>query len=93
MSTLAPAMSAEEGATSNLGTDVDLMTEASVCSPSSTSRIAGSPFATRTPSPWEALDCASMSTSSTFSPDWARFAARLIAVVVLPTPPFWLAIA
>src|SRR3569833_2021505 len=43
------------------------------------------------PSPVEALPCGSESTSSTFSPTAARAVPRLIAVVVLPTPPFWLA--
>ena len=33
------------------------------------------------------------SISSTFSPTAARAVPRLIAVVVLPTPPFWLAMA
>src|ERR1700704_6238411 len=39
------------------------------------------------------LDCGSRSRSSVRLPRSARAAARLIAVVVLPTPPFWLAIA
>src|SRR5690606_2443337 len=43
-----------------------------------------------TPRPVEALPCGSMSTISTFSPIAARAVPRLIAVVVLPTPPFWL---
>src|SRR3954462_13804639 len=41
----------------------------------------------------EALPCGSRSIKRTFSPTAARAVARLIAVVVLPTPPFWLAIA
>src|SRR5687768_14507655 len=45
------------------------------------------------PRPVEALPCGSRSTSSTFQPIAASAVARLIAVVVLPTPPFWLAIA
>src|SRR5437899_2695490 len=45
------------------------------------------------PSPVEALPCGSMSTTSTRWPTAARPVARLIAVVVLPTPPFWLAMA
>src|ERR1700733_150489 len=45
------------------------------------------------PRPVEALPCGSRSTSRTFSPTAARAVARLIAVVVLPTPPFWLAMA
>ncbi len=40
--------------------------------------------------PEEALACGSQSTSSTLSPWSAREAERLMAVVVLPTPPFWL---
>ena len=39
------------------------------------------------------LPCGSRSASSTRLPLRARAAARLIAVVVLPTPPFWLAMA
>jgi hypothetical protein len=34
-----------------------------------------------------------MSMSRTFAPDWARLAAKLMAVVVFPTPPFWFAMA
>src|SRR5258708_21995885 len=45
------------------------------------------------PKPVDALPCGSRSISSTCSPTAARAVARLIAVVVLPTPPFWLAIA
>src|ERR1700727_1186480 len=45
------------------------------------------------PRPVEALPCGSRSTISTRSPTAASAVARLIAVVVLPTPPFWLAIA
>src|ERR1700690_1624157 len=46
-----------------------------------------------TPSPVDALPCASRSIRSTCSPQAASAVARLMAVVVLPTPPFWLAIA
>src|SRR5580692_9090770 len=42
------------------------------------------------PSPVEALPCGSRSISSTRSPTAARAVPRLMAVVVLPTPPFWL---
>ena len=45
------------------------------------------------PSPVEALPCGSRSISSTRQPVAASAVARLIAVVVLPTPPFWLATA
>src|SRR5580704_8866687 len=45
------------------------------------------------PSPVEALPCGSRSMISTCSPMAASAVPRLMAVVVLPTPPFWLAIA
>src|SRR5438105_1090382 len=45
------------------------------------------------PRPVEALPCGSRSTISTRSPIAASAVPRLMAVVVLPTPPFWLAIA
>src|ERR1700710_1526533 len=43
------------------------------------------------PRPVEALPCGSLSISSTRSPTAASAVPRLMAVVVLPTPPFWLA--
>src|SRR5690348_3260467 len=45
------------------------------------------------PSPVEALPCGSRSTIRTVSPIAASAVPRLMAVVVLPTPPFWLAMA
>src|SRR5262249_19526409 len=45
------------------------------------------------PSPVEALPCGSRSRMRTVSPMAASAVPRLMAVVVLPTPPFWLAIA
>src|ERR1022692_1167521 len=45
------------------------------------------------PRPVEALPCGSESSSSTRSPMAESAVPRLIAVVVLPTPPFWLAMA
>src|SRR5262245_34992939 len=45
------------------------------------------------PRPVEALPCGSRSITSTCRPTAAKPVARLIAVVVLPTPPFWLAMA
>src|SRR5690606_15348824 len=45
------------------------------------------------PRPVEALPCGSRSTISTRSSIAASAVPRLMAVVVLPTPPFWLAIA
>src|ERR1039458_5301502 len=41
------------------------------------------------PRPEEALAWGSQSTRRTLRPSRARHAARLMAVVVLPTPPFW----
>ena len=43
------------------------------------------------PSAVLALPCGSMSMTRTVSPAWASAAATLTVVVVLPTPPFWLA--
>jgi hypothetical protein len=43
-----------------------------------------------TPSPTDSEPCGSKSTSKTLRPVSARAAPRLIVVVVLPTPPFWL---
>src|SRR5450755_2469255 len=40
----------------------------------------------------EVFPCGSRSMTRTRDPCWARLAARLTALVVLPTPPFWLAI-
>src|SRR5215203_5031455 len=45
------------------------------------------------PMPVEALPCGSRSTTSTRYPRSASEAPKLTAVVDLPTPPFWLAIA
>src|ERR1700680_724656 len=45
------------------------------------------------PSPLEELDWGSQSTNKVLTSAAAREAARLMAVVVLPTPPFWLATA
>src|SRR5437867_2330618 len=45
------------------------------------------------PTPVEAFPCGSRSTTRTRFPASARHAPRLTAVVLLPTPPFWLAMA
>src|SRR3954453_14078554 len=42
------------------------------------------------PRPTDSEPCGSKSTSSTLRPNSASEAPRLIVVVVLPTPPFWL---
>src|ERR1051326_2291815 len=44
------------------------------------------------PMPLVVLDWGSISTSNTRRPASARYVARLMAVVVLPTPPFWFTI-
>src|SRR5271163_1894600 len=45
------------------------------------------------PRPLLEFDCGSQSTNSVLTSAAASEAARLMAVVVLPTPPFWLATA
>src|SRR6185312_5834859 len=45
------------------------------------------------PTPDVALACGSASTSKVLNSSTARAAARLMEVVVFPTPPFWFAIA
>ena len=44
------------------------------------------------PNPLVAFPCGSMSINNTLLPLCAKQALKLTAVVVLPTPPFWLAI-
>src|SRR5215210_7334074 len=46
-----------------------------------------------TPKPLVAFPWGSISTIRIFSPNPARYAARLIAVVLFPTPPFWFTMA
>ena len=45
------------------------------------------------PKPEEVFACGSASTSKTLNPELANATPRLTAVVVFPTPPFWLAMA
>ena len=47
----------------------------------------------RIPKPTDSAPCGSKSTMSTLRPSSASAAPRLMVVVVLPTPPFWLHIA
>src|SRR3954453_4588936 len=63
-----------------------------VADSSSTSYTVCASLRLSTPEPMVALPCGSRSTISTRWPTFARPAARLTVVVVLPTPPFWLAI-
>src|SRR5579871_10801 len=62
-------------------------------SPSSTSQVPRAICDLSTPLPIVALPCGSMSMSNTRRRVAASDAARLTAVVVLPTPPFWFAMA
>jgi hypothetical protein len=57
----------------------------------STSYTPGLSVRLDTPSPVVALPCGSRSTTRTLLPSSPRAAARFTTVVVLPTPPFWLA--
>src|ERR1700722_4734907 len=68
------------------------MISASGWSSTSTLYTDGVPERCSTSSAVEALPCGSRSMTRTREPCWARLAARLTAVVVLPTPPFWFAI-
>src|SRR6185436_3012280 len=61
--------------------------------PASTSKLVTGRASSAMPTPVEALPCGSRSRISTFSPMAASAVPRLMAVVVLPTPPFWLAMA
>src|SRR5581483_310266 len=87
-STAAPASSGFEGTRKRFAYGVGFTSSASGA-PSSRSYVEV-PFA-RMPSPDVAFACGSRSTTSARSPASARQAARLIALVVLPTPPFWFA--
>src|SRR5512139_3802119 len=62
-------------------------------SSSNTSQPLGLVWCLSTPEAMVALPCGSRSTSSTLRLAAASEAARFTAVVVLPTPPFWLATA
>src|SRR5579863_5023827 len=65
------------------------MASAALASPISTSQLPALISCLLTPLPMVALPWGSRSTSSTRRLVAARDAARLMAVVVLPTPPFW----
>src|SRR5215207_714477 len=91
-STSAPTRFIVAGATSNPSM---LVSSATSCRglPSSSTSYMHPPESGATPRPLVALPCGSMSTTSTLSPLSARYAARLIAVVLFPTPPFWFTMA
>src|SRR6266540_4478743 len=82
------------GATSMPGVSVGRMIWSIVARPSArTSAMERSTVLRLIPSPAVRLACGSMSTQRTLNPSSASAPPRLIAVVVLPTPPFWFAIA
>src|SRR5204863_7315194 len=88
-----PTRSALAGTMLRFGTRVLIAALAIVDLPASTSKLVTGRASSPTPTPVEALPCGSRSRISTFSPIAARAVPRLMAVVVLPTPPFWLAMA
>src|SRR5690349_7398420 len=89
----APASWTLAGMTDRPGIWVSRTAWSSVASPTRNSYEPGVRSLRPTPRPVEALPWGSKSISKTLSPTAARAVARLIAVVVFPTPPFWLAIA
>src|SRR4051812_10714 len=86
-----PDRSGSDGSRSSPGRAVFKAAWTMAASPISTSYSVTLRSARPTPRPVEAFPCGSESISSTRSPTAARAVPRLIAVVVLPTPPFWLA--
>src|SRR5262245_40080474 len=88
-----PTRSALAGTRLKLGTSVRVAALAMVDLPASTSKLVTGRAFSAMPTPVEALPCGSRSRISTFSPMAASAVPRLMAVVVLPTPPFWLAMA
>ena len=89
----APANSMSAGMRERFSKRVGKTRVAKLVPPISTSYIV-LPASGAKPSPLVALACGSMSINNTLSlPNAARQVERLIAVVVFPTPPFWLAMA
>ena len=86
--------SMSEGATSTFSVPVDstMSSSESEASSSTLAMETSMSWALR-PRPTVRLACGSMSTQRTLLPRSASAPARLMEVVVLPTPPFWLAIA
>src|SRR5690349_19253031 len=81
------------GATDRLGMFAGTMTSVSLTSLSTNTSYMLFSAARTSMYDIELLPCGSRSISSVGLPRMARAAARLIAVVVLPTPPFWFAMA
>src|SRR5271165_1864486 len=90
---LAPIRFLCAGIAKRFSTSVGLVASAAVTSPINTWYVLRRCGSRPNPTPLEAFDWGSQSTSSVRAPDDASEAARLMAVVVLPTPPFWLATA
>src|SRR5271165_20634 len=86
----APSRFLCEGSTLRRSTSVGCSAASEAISPMTTLYMLGRSGSRRKPRPLDAFDCGSQSTSSVGAWREARDAARLIAVVVLPTPPFWL---
>src|SRR5918993_43144 len=91
-STSAPTRLIVAGATSRPSISVCTATSCKGLPSSSTSYM-HPPGPGVTPRPLVAFPCGSMSTTRILSPFPARYAARLMAVVLLPTPPFWFTMA
>ena len=72
---------------------VSRMTSRNGARPSKTSYVPRSTVRVAMPTPLVALPCGSMSMSRVGRSATATLAAAFTLVVVLPTPPFWLAIA
>ena len=87
-----PARSISEGIMERFSRPVGTICWATVVSPSKTGYML-QPSGGSMPRPLVQFACGSRSMSSTRWPRSARAAERLRAVVVLPTPPFWLAMA
>src|SRR5256885_6842225 len=92
-STSAPARSIDAGTRRIPRTPVGCSASASVASPISTWYVVRRARAGFSPRPEVVLDCGSRSISRTGCPISPSAAPRLMAVVVLPTPPFWLTMA
>src|SRR5690606_21733328 len=89
----APASSMVAGATHSVSMAVGRRTLSNGSSCTSTSYMHCSQAALSTPAPLVALPCGSRSIKSTLAPSTAKYAAKLTAVVLFPTPPFWFTMA
>src|SRR3990172_3435037 len=82
-----------EGTTRKFSMDVSCKASLTLHLPDKTSYNVKDNSSLEIPIPEVEFPWGSASISRIFSPERASDAARLIAVVVFPTPPFWLAIA